>query len=279
MGSTTYQFHSTSEIPDQKFVRVESKFFIPQDEVRALESLLLTYLAPVDGTKESGFTRVESHYFDTPELSFYTDSLKKPENRMKLRVRKYFDGGTVFAGSYIEIKKKDNGISKKKRFRIGPWEESEILKGNLLSITPRLETLNYDLRREKLYARVNRVNSLLENQQPQYAMRVVYDRRAFEGHNLRVTVDQNLKSDLIFSFLPVLRSHSSQILNSSYWSVGQDMRKSFNGNNFAVVEVKHPGSTPNWLNAGFKNIMAGQDIAFSKYVWSVSEALTRIANS
>lgn len=282
MGLSNYILNPTTgseknEKSAEQFVRVESKFFIPRTSVRALESLLTSYLAPVDATKgANGFTRVESHYFETPDLTFFTDSLKKPQQRMKMRVRKYFDSGTLFSGCFIEIKSKDNGISKKKRFRIGDWEEKEILKGQPIPLTARLESINYNLRRETLLSRLNKVNELILNQHPQYAVRVIYDRRAFEGQNLRVTVDQNLQSEIIYSFLPVLKNNSRQILSSNYWSVGEGMRRSFNGNDFVVVEVKHPGVTPTWLNAGFKSLMAGQDISFSKYVWSVSEALSAL---
>ncbi len=277
MGETTINLNSLlGTTPVDQFDRVEQKFFIPRASVRALESLLGSYLSPVDGTRTSGFTRVESHYFETPDLTFYVDALKRPQQRMKMRVRKYFDGGTVFTGSFIEIKSKENGISKKKRFRIGEWEETELLKGQTLPVTSRLETLNYQMRRETLLARVNRVNDLIEKQTPQYAVRVTYDRRAFEGKNLRVTIDHNLRGEIIYSFLPVVTAHAEKILSANFWSVGQQMREIFNGNDFAVVEVKHPGTTPIWLNAGFKHLMVGQDISFSKYVWSLSEALCQV---
>lgn len=257
-----------------QFTRIETKFFIPIGSLQALESLVASYLQPVDGTRSAGYTRVESHYFETPQLTFFTDALKKPQSRMKIRVRKYFDGGEVYQGSYIEIKKKDNSISKKKRFRIGEWEESEILKGQNLAITPRLETLNYNLRRETLINRVNKVNDLIETQNPKYAVKVAYDRRAYEGGGLRITIDQNLESEIIYSFLPIVKSRASEIVSSAYWNVGSEMRRNYNGNDFAIVEVKHSGVMPAWMLAGFKYLMIAKDVSFSKYVWSMSEAIS-----
>lgn len=255
-----------------QFIRVETKFFIPRHSLAGLESLIHSYMAAVDGTKTAGFTKVESHYMETCDLSFYTDALKKPDPRIKVRVRKYFDGGTDFQGSYVEIKKKENGVSKKKRFRVSPWEESEILKGDTLAITPRLETLNFNLRRDQLISRVNRINELIETQKPKYAARVTYERRAYEGESVRITIDKNLKSEIVPSFLPILKSFSNQITSSNYWSEGRQMC-ALNVDDFAVVEVKHRGTIPDWMEAGFKYLMSAQDVSFSKYVWSMSGAI------
>ncbi|OQW46418.1 MAG: hypothetical protein A4S09_05460 [Proteobacteria bacterium SG_bin7] len=257
-----------------QFIRIETKFFIPRSSLRGLESLLYSYMSPVDGTKTAGFTKVESHYIETPELTFFTDALKKPQNRMKVRIRKYYDGGTKFQGSFIEIKRKENGVSKKKRFRIGDWEESEILRGHTLAITPRLESLNFNLRRDQLISRVTKINELIENQKPKYAARVAYERRAFEKQDLRITIDQNLESEIIYSFLPIIRSHTEEIMNSNYWLVGSEMQKIYDRTDFAVVEVKHSGKIPEWMVAGFKYLMCAQDVSFSKYVWSISEAIS-----
>ncbi len=257
-----------------QFIRIETKFFIPRDSLRGLESLIHSYMSPVDGTRTAGFTKVESHYIETPELTFFTDALKKPQNRMKVRVRKYFDGGTQFQGSFVEIKKKDNGISKKKRFRVSEWEESEILQGNTLAITPRLESLNFHLRRDQLISRVNKINDLVEQQKPKYATCVTYDRRAYEAENVRITIDENLKSEIIYSFLPIIKSRSEQIMNSGYWAEGRRMRQSYSVDDFSVIEVKHNGTMPDWMDAGFKYLMTAQDVSFSKYVWSISGAIS-----
>lgn len=256
-----------------KFVRIESKFLAYRGRIKGIESLLNSYLEPVDGTKTQGYTRVESIYLETPTLDFYNAALLKPTSRLKLRIRKYLNSEEQEVPRFIELKYKKEGISKKKRFRIGEWEENEILEGSTIAVTPHLETLNFQLNRATLYKRVDKLNRIILNETPKMALKVSYDRKAYEGMGLRITIDENLSYEVNSKFLSNIYDSGSRIASMPQWQEGLKMLNNYNPSDLAIIEVKHDGNIPDWLRLGFKNLVLMNDVSMSKYTWSMTKII------
>jgi VTC domain. len=92
------------------FKRTEIKYLLSYEQYEKLMQFMLTF-ARVD---DYGKTRINNIYFDTPDYKIIRTSLEKPIYKEKLRLRTYGETND-FTNSFIEIKKKYDGIVYKRR--------------------------------------------------------------------------------------------------------------------------------------------------------------------
>jgi SPX domain protein involved in polyphosphate accumulation len=254
------------------FIRFEEKFFLPKQNSLSFKTSILKYLSlssPIPGTQ---FTGIESVYFDSPDFQIYQMHFAaRQEERFKVRARSYAPNGVPGDGSaHLEYKSKHAGVSKKTRFQIGPEELKLLWEGYTIpGDSKTLEGRNPELEEEKLEERVKHINTLISGIRLKPSCIVRYRREAFEGGNLRLTIDDQIAFETTRSFSgmrPMLDSNPD--LNEA----AIRMRTAFQHGEYLLVEVKHPGSVPLWLTE-ILNANHCQKAKFSKYCYSVTEAL------
>ncbi|MGE3973941.1 MAG: VTC domain-containing protein [Bdellovibrionales bacterium] len=282
-----------SELPTDlaadSFVRIEDKFFIPgaiqAQTIEFLEQhMVLSY--PDGG---SGFTIIESIYFDSQEMDLFQHHFNKPEKRSKLRIRRYAPRGvwneeTCFIEAKTKTKKGDQSVSSKERFKLDPTNLDLLMKAQTISISNKLLSLNKNLNAAELLRRVEMVNDLVNQYQLVPQMRVRYERLAFEGKEsscteslgmkggIRVTLDKGIVVERLTPF----RNGLSQALQSmGIWAEAEALGKVFSCDETVIMEVKHRGVLPSWLDAYLKSQSISK-VSFSKYCWGVAQQVKSI---
>ncbi|MBI3534830.1 MAG: VTC domain-containing protein [Deltaproteobacteria bacterium] len=260
------------------FVRVEEKFFLPERNCDfALEVLEKTLepCYPIVGTK---FTKIESVYFDSSSLDIFRSHFYSRDSRFKIRTRKYAPNGMWPTGlrelepAHVELKVKENNICKKSRFQVGPSESTLLMQGSTIAPTFDLQIRNPDLKFKTLMKRVDRVNSKLLNFQLKPQSIITYDRKAYEKNGLRITIDQNIQTKILGEVAEDVKN--SIFLDSHLWTLSQQMRERHKQEKYFVLEVKHSGQIPLWVNE-LINYTQSQKVSFSKYIFSLSDHLYR----
>ena len=106
------------------FKRVEVKYRIPEDKIRAFRDAIRPYMQ----LDAYGLTTIMNIYYDTDGNLLISRSLDKPKYKEKLRLRTY---GIPDAGStsFVELKKKVGGIVYKRR-EVMPLREAEMFLNN-----------------------------------------------------------------------------------------------------------------------------------------------------
>lgn len=104
------------------FQRIETKYLLDEDQYRMLQARLRN-IAKAD---EYGETSILNIYFDTPGYQLVNTSLEKPVYKEKLRLRSY-GIPTEETGTFIEIKKKYEGIVYKRRIKMTYAESMDYL--------------------------------------------------------------------------------------------------------------------------------------------------------
>jgi SPX domain protein involved in polyphosphate accumulation len=247
------------------FERIEDKFLYPRSRRADLLDLLHGYMPRSRAEGDSEFTLIESVYFDTSSHRFLMDHLTGKKKRHKLRVRRYAPDGLSFdSTAFVEAKSKRNKVTTKERLRIGSAERTRVDSGRGLEVTSRLSTLNMTLSEGELDARVGRLNELLVTIGARPSIAITYRRVAFERGNLRVTVD----SDVQFRPLSPMSRSSADVLRAvpklqAHKAVLDDR---------VIVEVKHAGERPEWLDRHFAGAFVNQ-AKFSKYCWCMNHVV------
>ena len=251
------------------FERFEDKFMVP---AAAREVLLAEIRArmPVAPYSGKSHTELESVYFDSPELTSFTDHFQVGRDRFKLRTRRYGpDGQFKSDGEYhLELKTKGaDGVSRKMRFRIAQEDFRGLGVGKPLQLWRGVSALNPEIETKVLVRRLNQVNELVTENELRPVMRVSYDRVAFEAGSLRVTLDENIDHAKLGS-API-----GKIVDRDVGArVGaKAMRNQFDGGDYSLLEVKHAGKHPDWLSRALSELRIGQK-SFSKYCYSVATA-------
>jgi hypothetical protein len=182
--------------------------------------------------------RIHSIYFDTADHRLAYLSYEKDERyRYKIRLRSYDED---FGVCYLEIKKKFDGLSNKRRISLSYDQAMDFVRSGIIGQTTQKteEIKNYIGRFERL--------------EPQ--IYVSYDRIAFTKPDLRITIDENLLSRDFET------GQKFAILDPDKY----------------VLEIKSSGSIPLWLakllsqNRIFKS-------SFSKYGNSILKKLSKEA--
>ncbi|MDZ4663163.1 MAG: polyphosphate polymerase domain-containing protein [Pseudomonadota bacterium] len=257
------------------FVRIESKFLASNHYLKGIEHLLQIHLKPVDGTKEFGITKVETLYFDTPDLRFFTSSLKKLPHRIKLRIRKYLSKDANSFVGFLELKGKENGISKKSRFRIGQEEELLLLSGKTMPLSDSLTQQNRHLNLAELESRLQTVNDIIISSKPELFVKINYDRKAYEGQGIRVTIDNNVSYRFYDEHSEEFEQQAGLVIAQDCWRLGTMMCASFSRRDDIIVEVKHTDAIPEWLQNHLTAVAKISDATFSKYVWGMAHTILK----
>lgn len=154
--------------------RYELKFYLSDDQLSYFTDKIKEYMK-ID---KYGLTSIASLYFDTPDFRLINKSIEKPKYKEKLRLRSY---GLAKKDSptFLEIKRKCEGIVYKRRIKILEDEAYELIKGNSSND-------KQQIKRE--------LDAFIENYEvlePKYL--IIYDRIAYyqDNSDLRITIDKN----------------------------------------------------------------------------------------
>ena len=159
------------------FKRTESKYLLSAEQYEALRQRLQG-LAEVDQYGECDILNI---YYDTPDFQLIRTSLEKPVYKEKLRLRSY---GTPReeTQSFIEIKKKYNGVVYKRRIDAPYRRAKDYLEGKC------------DLLRQSQIK--SEIDAFLESYKGlRPAMAISYKRIAMAGvedPDLRITFDRRI---------------------------------------------------------------------------------------
>ncbi len=255
----------------ETFVRIEDKFLIPRERSLELFELLESNLEPSYPQAGTQFNLIESLYFDTENLDVFRSHFQQLESRFKMRIRRYATNGEWKDDAvHLELKAKEMGVSKKARFKIGPTECSILSLGQRIPLSLELVRRNQKLGALTLLKRMSRINSLVSRLSLRPQGRITYLRRAYERDNLRVTVDDQIRYQIL---APTPASTREEILGAPIWGTAQAMRSGFRKQDHLILEVKHRGQIPEWVTR-FTESVGTQKTSFSKYCFAISDHLS-----
>lgn len=166
------------------FNRKELKYIIDKPTFHALMSALPQFAEPDKYSKAGKPYPIYSIYLDTPDRSIARMSFDKHlAYRYKLRLRSYYDFKKPNELVFVEIKKKVNGTSNKRRTQMTYSEALDFVRtGHPPAPTPRTNPQV-----------INELKVLFDRLPLRPTTHVSYTRYAWAGDNdLRVTFDQDL---------------------------------------------------------------------------------------
>lgn len=215
------------------FRRVEKKYLLEESCYEALRKRLDQEM--VEDTY--GLSTICNIYYDTEDFLLVRRSNEKPIYKEKLRLRSYGVPGEA-SSSFIELKKKWNGVVYKRRIELPLSEARNYLEHGIYPASP----VNPQILRE--------IDYFCKLYRPVPKMYIAYDRIAMYGRedaDLRVTFDFRIRS----------REEELDL-------TGGDAGKLLLENNKVLMEVKAQGAYPIWL----ADMLCGLEIyptSFSKY--------------
>ena len=203
------------------FHRFEFKYHLSPFKAEQVRKELLDYYFVVDPQAENLPGQkyiVNSLYLDSPSYMCYHDKIHGLKNRFKVRVRSYSAETRPEDEVFVEIRRKQDALIVKDRFksRLGDWQEhyQKGLKSGLAENRRTAEDINYHIKRFNLRPKVL----------VQYA-RVPLEAKFIK--RLRVTFDSNLKA-----------AFTGDMQEDTLYSFSKDL---------VVMEIKYLGSLPLWL--------------------------------
>jgi len=254
------------------FKRFEDKYILPKMLKEDLQKTLAKHLTPDYPDKKTKYTTMRSVYFDSANLDMIKHHLSKAVSRFKIRTREYAPNGELAKSdfTYLEVKAKHGEVSDKFRIKV-PSDSMEKFKSGLPLIpTMRLIKANPHIGIGDLVGRLADINAAQQTFQMKPSCEISYNRRAYADtatdSGLRVTFDDSIK----FNILDVMPTNVSDSLAKE--SSGEDslmgMVAGYDPKNHIILEVKHQGTTPDWLNQ-FLNDHKIVKTPFSKYCYSM----------
>jgi len=193
--------------------RYELKFYLNKEQLAYFNEKIVEHMK----LDKYGLTSIASLYYDTPDYRLINRSIEKPKYKEKLRLRSY---GLAKEDSktFLEIKRKSEGIVYKRRISLLEKEADELIRTNEAE---RKDQIGREL------------EAFLENYkkvEPKYL--IIYDRMAYyqDDSDLRVTVD----------------------INPRYRTTDLNLHTSLQGTPLtddggAILEIKVQHSIPLWL--------------------------------
>ncbi|MBE6133924.1 MAG: polyphosphate polymerase domain-containing protein [Erysipelotrichaceae bacterium] len=193
--------------------RYELKFYLNKEQLAYFNEKIVEHMK----LDKYGLTSIASLYYDTPDYRLINRSIEKPKYKEKLRLRSY---GLAKEDSktFLEIKRKSEGIVYKRRISLLEKEADELIRTNEAE---RKDQIGREL------------EAFLENYkkvEPKYL--IIYDRMAYyqDDSDLRVTVD----------------------INPRYRTTDLNLHTSLEGTPLtddggAILEIKVQHSIPLWL--------------------------------
>ncbi len=256
-------------IAPHAWVRIEDKFLVPIRHAPELLALLGSHL-PRAAHEDENFTIVESIYLDSPDLEFLRDHVGGRDGRAKLRVRRYASSNGLPTGAaFLEAKIKTGCVSTKERFALDAASLAAIMSGSGLTPTASLRNVNPSITAADLERRIARVDRLRRwCVVPRATVR--YRRTAFEAAGLRVTLDHALVVDATTS---ISRSIASAVRSQLAARPSQDHGEELAQQRAVILEVKHSGDRPTWIDA-YATTIGVSATSFSKYCFAMQQLVT-----
>lgn len=214
------------------FERHEKKYLVHPSQYACLSERLEPYMA----RDRYGLHTICSLYYDTDDYSIIRNSLDKPKFKEKLRLRAYGTPGEMDA-VYIELKKKFDGVTYKRRIRLPLCEARAYLNDGAQPSGADPQILG-------------EINWFLTQKRPSAKVLLCYDRIALFGRenpNLRITFDADIR-------------WRTERLNPSLGDYGTQLI----GPGERVMEIKTTDALPLWLC----DVLSGLELypqSFSKY--------------
>lgn len=174
------------------FKRVEKKYLLSEFQYRTLR----TALQGIAEADAYGETPILNIYYDTPDFHLVRTSLDKPLYKEKLRLRCYQTPADE-SNSFIEIKKKFDGIVYKRRVPMQYADAQDILLSERSMLPAAGQTEGADFGwgpvERQIAGEIDYFRMRYQHLKPQ--MVVSYDRIAMAGvrdPELRITFDRNI---------------------------------------------------------------------------------------
>ena len=214
------------------FARVEKKYLLTEAQAKAMvDALRMRSFYMLD----FGDPAVQSLYYDTKDFLLIRLSMERPNYKEKLRLRAYAQPDKN-SRSYVEIKKKYQGVVYKRRVQLPLGKSMEGLENGVMA--PECGQIGRE---------INRCLSFY-GLEPKCV--ILYDRDAWTSDrdlDVRITFDRNIRCR--FDHLDLTCPQEGTLI------VPEDK---------VLMEVKTPGTYPIWLVRLLDTIEA-QRVHFSKY--------------
>ncbi|MCU7494161.1 MAG: polyphosphate polymerase domain-containing protein [Ignavibacteria bacterium] len=240
--------YAKKETAEFQFRRLEKKFLINTAAAEIMKGQVGFYL-PND-EKAYKYPGIRSVYFDNRELKCFNEHMNKVNPRFKVRFRQYKKDENIQGAGFLEIKKKNNEVTVKDRFKADFCLIDKITDETLPDF---IVSENKGLNIDKLSCIYYEITGKMGLYKLEPVTAVNYRREAFENseRTLRITFD----SDLEFEAMP------NKIL-------GFSALKSSMPQDFIIMEIKYADSMPEWLKSLLKfNGLRSEH--FSKYCESI----------
>lgn len=243
--------------------RKEDKYFLPRKFLERIVSELSTRLALGDIDTDTRYCHNKTIYMDDKDLTSFRDTVSKKVPRTKVRIRQYSPNNNGWEEvAYVEFKvKEDDGLTKKIRVRIPASFIDEISEGGKIVFDEFLVNLNRDLDRRVLENRVQAINHAIIRGGLHKQLETQYERRAYSGKNIRITIDDNLNFLDSRSIDPTVKD---LIHTQKEWLSFLKPYITAAWDNPLILEVKTDAGTPAWLTRLLKEVNAEKQ-SFSKY--------------
>jgi len=227
--------------------RKEIKFLTNYENTIKLKKSLVKLLYHDRNTiRNDKYYNVLSIYFDNQNFQFYLDKIEGIDNRIKPRLRFYFNEKNQPQKCFLELKKKYNQMIFKEKVQISLSDAELILAGKINFIYQKYSKnktfIEFFLLHKKFFLKPK--------------IRVKYKREATYCkyyNNLRITFDKFLKASII-SLNNISTKNYLPIIDSD----------------LQIIELKFDYAIPDVILKEFKNIELQQS-TFSKYAESINK--------
>jgi hypothetical protein len=230
--------------------RVEQKFLVDEDQAREIGARLREHLE-LDrhsaNTHDHSY-QVHSVYLDSETLESYWNTLKRKNNRFKLRIRFYDDDSS--RPVFVEIKGKAQKQTIKKRCPVPRDDLKLILSTRCQTAIDWIGSMEDASAFKQFMQEVN-------NLRAEPKLHVAYRREAYvSGNNnsIRVTFDRDVRAEPVNGLRLTTRMEEPKLLCSGE----------------VVIEIKTIGAPPAWLSALVKDTDLDSR-RFTKYVSGIEQ--------
>jgi len=229
---------------DERFIetsRFERKYRCPINQYFSVKSALYPYLKKDLFTDKSPDKKylVRSLYYDTYDYRLFMEKVNGNSDRIKFRIRTYGNDAVESPDIRVEMKVRQANLTTKYGAYI-TWEDCDSF----------LHHRQWDNRNDPVLVEFERQSHLL-NLFPKTL--VEYQREGYhtiDGNDIRITFDHRIKSASTIQLFP----------EHIFWHIHHDQ--------MVVMEIKHQGSIPAWLNKVIKDYGL-RLVANSKFVYGV----------
>ena len=252
--------------------RTEDKFILSKEYYIEVKAEVRKYLKPHYPDPSTVYCINRSLYFDSPDLTFLKQHLAGIGNRRKIRIRAYAPNGVWSDEAFIEVKYKDNDISKKNRLRVGPEAFQSLIDHSIIPIDDQLFQYNSDLDKDEVQTKAKLINYLLLINKCKPVVDILYKRYAYENDkgDERVTIDQDIKvKPIVIPKANVIQD----LKNQQLWDKFEECGGKFSNYDDFLMEVKYQKEMPEWVEEMTEHLDVEAE-NFSKYVYAMWKIIT-----